>query len=98
MAVITKRGFPPVPTTIGSYATQFGRLAGALDDAIQPRNGGNQTQLEYLLQGPDRGDPGARFNWRSLRTVTPVEQIVRALLPFMPPLTKPPVSSAGGRG
>ncbi|RVC78064.1 MAG: hypothetical protein EOS58_06290 [Mesorhizobium sp.] len=93
MAVITKRGFPAV-TIIGTYATQFGRPVGAngvvLDDAIQLRNGGSQTQF-------DSGDPGARFDWRSLRTVTPVEQMVRTLLPFMPPLTKPPVRSPRGR-
>ncbi|AZO47237.1 MAG: hypothetical protein EOS54_09660 [Mesorhizobium sp.] len=93
MAVITKRGFPPVAATIGSYAAQFGGPAGAngvvLDDAIQPRNGSNQTRLEYLLQGPDSGDAGARFNWRSMCTVTPVEQMVRTLLPYMPPLTRP---------
>lgn len=92
MAVITKRGFPPVTASIGSYAAQFGRPAGVngvvLDDAIQPRNGGGQYDF---LQRPDNGDPGARFDWRSLRTMTPVEQVVRTLLPFMPPLTKPTV-------
>lgn len=100
MAVITKRGFPPVATAIGSYATQFGRPASVgvvLDDAIQQRNGSDQTPFEYLLQRPDSGDPGARFDWRSLRTVTPVEQMVRSLLPFMPRLALPTVRSPRGR-
>jgi hypothetical protein len=73
MAVITKRGFPPAGPTISSYAGPFSRPAGA-----------NAVVLdEGLPQAIDGATPVALFDWRSQRAITPVEQMVRMLLPFM---------------